>query len=168
MITNLKKIFSRKKDMHHIYFSDMKIDEFIRVLSNPGYGVYIKRNKKDQFIDEIIASSLEEICLDKNEPNKMIFLSLMWVMIQVSLIKPFYATGNSEYTKSYITDEINGWLKEAYPVIRNMKIGDEKEMIHRQIFHIFEISEDVLPKTLACIYQKAISEKMIALEGKIN
>ena len=39
------KYFSKRKDVSHdVYFCDMKAKDFIEILSNTGYSVYIKRN----------------------------------------------------------------------------------------------------------------------------
>ena len=66
----------------------------------------------------------------------------------------------------YINQKIDEWIKEISPFIKNLKLGEEKEKTNKNIFHMLQISEQVLPKTLVHTYQKVISNKAIELIGK--
>ena len=168
MITHqFGKMFSKKKDyIHDVYFSDMKAKDFVSTLSNPGYGVYIKRNEKDSFICKELSSLIQETCEEKDETKKTVSLCFIWMMIKATEIKPFYTSSNTDSSKKYINGKIDDWLKEIYPIIKNVKLGENEKNMHKEIFHILQISEEVLPKKLVHTYQKVISDKLIKLESK--
>ena len=88
------------------------------------------------------------------------------MMIKATEIKPFYTSSNTDNSKKYINGKIDDWLKEIYPIIKNVKLGENEKNMHKEIFHILQISEEVLPKKLVHTYQKVISDKLIKLESK--
>ena len=160
------KYFSKRKDVSHdVYFCDMKAKDFIEILSNTGYSVYIKRNEKDGYITKEISELLEDTCNKEDTCIKTVVLAFIWILIKAKGIKPFYTTSGSSIAKEYINKKIDEWISEIYPIVKNIKIGDN-EIINKEIFRILRISEQVLPKALVHTYQKVISDKLIKLENK--
>lgn len=165
-IHQLMKVIRKKSLMHDVYFCDMKAKDFIDILSSVGYGVYIKRNEKDGYISKEVSDFLYEVCNYDVKDEKVLNLCFVWILIKASSIKKFYTESETEMTKEYINQKIDEWIKEISPFIKNLKLGEEKEKTNKNIFHMLQISEQVLPKTLVHTYQKVISNKAIELIGK--